>query len=263
MLRRLLQLLLLGGVVALFLPFFVASLYVDQRGVTLPGKVWSKSETVTVHNSAWTRQCEITIEYSPPDSGITGFQNVHLPPERYDEFHKGQSVSLHYLLKKDIPDLPLAKFSARVSRIADGAAGWREHVFRGWRRSSRRPSPHYSDLRRNYRTADFLAAIRHARLRVGGCVRRVAMRGVRVGDRFSQAVTETRGRRATGHRASEEHRSNYAIVRGKLAPAAWMRTSSASAGVEFVPPAHQRRWSRGLDRRRFGAWAEGGHRGRY
>jgi hypothetical protein len=34
---------------------------------------------------------------------------VELPPDQYDSFRKGQEVKLHYLRKRDVPDVPFAK----------------------------------------------------------------------------------------------------------------------------------------------------------
>jgi hypothetical protein len=116
-LRALILFLLISGVVLFSLPFLVSSFYVDQRGVTIPGKVYSKREDVTVHNSTWKRSCEMTVEYSPPDTAGVAFLGVQLPPDRYDEFHKGQTVSLHYLPRKDVPDLPLAHILSEVHAL--------------------------------------------------------------------------------------------------------------------------------------------------
>ena len=117
MLRALILLVLISGAVLFSLPFLVSSIYVDQRGITIPGKVYSKREDVTVHNSTWKRSCEITVEYGPPDTAGVAFLGVQLQPERYDEFRKGQTVSLHYLPRKDIPDLPLAHILSEVHAL--------------------------------------------------------------------------------------------------------------------------------------------------
>jgi hypothetical protein len=85
------------------------SLYVDQRGITLTGRVFSKSETVTVPYSGWERSAEVTIEYHPPDTSGVSFFNVRLDPEQYDALHTGAAVSLHYLPSRDVPAVPLAK----------------------------------------------------------------------------------------------------------------------------------------------------------
>ena len=53
MLRGLILLLLISGVALLAAPFLLSSLAVDDRGITIPGRVVSKSETVTVHYSDW------------------------------------------------------------------------------------------------------------------------------------------------------------------------------------------------------------------
>ena len=117
MLRATILLLLISGAVLLALPFVAASLYVDQRGITVPGRVFSKREDVTVHNARWQRSCEMTVEYSPPDASSVAFLKVRLPPEQYDEYRKGQPVSLRYLPAKDLPDVPMAKFLGQVHAL--------------------------------------------------------------------------------------------------------------------------------------------------
>jgi hypothetical protein len=137
-LRALILLILLGGAVVFTLPFVVSSVYVDQRGITIPGKVYSKREDVTVQTSTWKRSCEMTVQYSPPDTGSAAFLTVPLPPAQYDEFHKGQPVSLHYLPAKDVPDLPLAHVLSEVhalttARLAGQSAfsAWEAFFTRG------------------------------------------------------------------------------------------------------------------------------------
>jgi hypothetical protein len=108
MLRALLLLLIAAGVAVVTLPFLVSSLYIDQRGVEITGKVYSKNEYAIVRHSAWSRSCEVTFEYWPKEESSVSFLKVELPPERYDGFHRGQQVKLHYLRPQDIPDLPLS-----------------------------------------------------------------------------------------------------------------------------------------------------------
>jgi hypothetical protein len=117
MLRVLILLILICGAALFTLPFLVSSVYVDQRGITIPGKVYSKREDVSVHNSTWKRSCEMTVEYSPPDTRGVAFLGVQLLPEQYDEFRKGQTVSLHYLPRKQAPDLPLAHLLSEVHAL--------------------------------------------------------------------------------------------------------------------------------------------------
>lgn len=117
MLRRLILLILIAGAAVLALPFLVSSRYVDERGITIPGRVYSKTETVTVHYSGWRRSCELTVEYSPPDTASVAFLGVRLLPQQYDAFHKGEAVSLHYLQQKDIPDLPLARILRQMHAL--------------------------------------------------------------------------------------------------------------------------------------------------
>lgn len=108
MLRGLILVILVGGVALLAAPFVISALYVDQRGITIPGRVFSKRETVTVRDSGWTRASEATIEYSPPDQSGPVFFTTHLSPDQYDALHTGQTVSLRYLQRRDIPAVPMA-----------------------------------------------------------------------------------------------------------------------------------------------------------
>ena len=92
--------------VLLVSPLLISSLYVDQRGVNLTGQVYAKREDVTVHHSAWTRSSEVTIRYDTPELPGVSFFVVRLNPELYDTFHIGERVKLHYLRRRDIPNLP-------------------------------------------------------------------------------------------------------------------------------------------------------------
>src|SRR5205085_2918295 len=103
MLRGLISLLFLCGLALLAAPFLVSSLYIDERGITIPGRVYSKSEIVLVHYSGWQRRTEVTIEYSPPETAGVTFFGARLDPQQYDALHAGQSVSLHYLRREDVP----------------------------------------------------------------------------------------------------------------------------------------------------------------
>jgi hypothetical protein len=93
----------------LVLPFLVSSLYIDQRGITILGHVYSKREYVTVHHTDLRRSSEITVEYTKPDGTGVSFLTAHLSPADYDETRVGQTVNLHYLRPEDVPDLPLVK----------------------------------------------------------------------------------------------------------------------------------------------------------
>ncbi|HMF76485.1 MAG TPA: hypothetical protein VK604_12550 [Bryobacteraceae bacterium] len=110
MLRGLILLLLLGLTAFLVLPFLISSLYIDWRGVTIPGTVYSKREDVGVRYSTLKRSSEITVEYSKPDGTGVSFLTTQFAPIDYDAMRVGQAVSLHYLRPQDVPDLPLSKF---------------------------------------------------------------------------------------------------------------------------------------------------------
>lgn len=46
-------------------PFALSSWYIEERGVEVAGRVFSKSEFVTVSNSEWRRTCRVTVTYTP------------------------------------------------------------------------------------------------------------------------------------------------------------------------------------------------------
>ena len=105
-----------AGVALLAAPFVISSRYVDQRGITIPGKVFSKRETVTLRYSSWTRDSEATIEYWPADESGTLFYTARLTPERYDSLHKGETVTLRYLRRQDTPNVPWRICGAQCTR---------------------------------------------------------------------------------------------------------------------------------------------------
>ena len=106
MLRALIWVVLLCGVTLVAAPMMLASLYVDQRGVELTGHVYSKSEYLRLNQGSWTRSSEVSFEYTLPETGGVSFFNVDMAPGKYDEYHKGQTVTLHYLRREDVPKLP-------------------------------------------------------------------------------------------------------------------------------------------------------------
>jgi hypothetical protein len=127
MFRALILLLLFAGITVLALPFLVSSMYIDQRGVTISGRVHAKSETVTVRHSGWKRTADATIEYDLPEGAGVAFFNAGLDNQHYDALRVGQAVSLHYLRRQDMPNLPLVHFlsGARLLptvRLADQRA---------------------------------------------------------------------------------------------------------------------------------------------
>src|SRR4051795_4712195 len=97
MLRALILLLLISAATLLTAPILLSSLALDERGVSIPGRVFSKSETVTVHYSAWKRSPEVTFSYEPPDNPGIAFFKLTLAPDEYDRLQTGSSVTLHYL----------------------------------------------------------------------------------------------------------------------------------------------------------------------
>ena len=116
-LRGLIALLLAGGIALLAAPFLHSSLALDERGINISGRVFSKSETVVLHYSDWKRTAEVTFRYEPPDTSGVTFFGVSMTPERYDAFHVGDSVTLRYLLPRDIPAVPLSNFLRQLHAL--------------------------------------------------------------------------------------------------------------------------------------------------
>jgi hypothetical protein len=106
MLRAFIWVVLLCGVALVAAPMMLASLYVDQRGVELTGHVYSKSEYLRLTRGSWTRSSEVSFVYTLPETGGVSFFNVDMAPGKYDEYHTGQTVTLHYLRREDVPKLP-------------------------------------------------------------------------------------------------------------------------------------------------------------
>ncbi len=122
--RFLVRIVLLLLATVLVLPFVLSSLYIDQRGVIIPGRVAYKREDVVVRYSKFERSSEVTIEYSKPDGSGVDYQKVQVSPAEYDAKHIGQAVSLHYLRPQDLPDVPLIQSLRRAQllpmvRLAD------------------------------------------------------------------------------------------------------------------------------------------------
>ena len=117
MVRGALAILLLAVIGVITLPFIVSNLYIDQRGVTIPGHVYFKRETVSLRDSTMTRTPEVTIEYSKPDGTGVTFFDVPMTDAEYDSMHVSQPVSLHYLRPEDLPDLPLVKSLRRAQLL--------------------------------------------------------------------------------------------------------------------------------------------------
>jgi len=132
MLRALIWILLLACVALFTAPMVLASLYLDQRGVELNGRVYSKSEYVRLLRGtwSWTPQSEVTFEYTLPETGGVSFFNVAMEPQKYDEYHKGQAVKLHYLRREDIPRLPGADAMWQI-RILPHVRLAEQHAFAG------------------------------------------------------------------------------------------------------------------------------------
>lgn len=110
MLRGLILLAMAGPVAFVALPFVMASRALDEHGIALRGRVYHKSETVRLRYSGWDCLREVTVEYPLPETGGVSFFGVPLDAQEYDAFRVNQPVEVRYLLRRDVPDLPLAGF---------------------------------------------------------------------------------------------------------------------------------------------------------
>ena len=88
-------------------PFVMTVRLREERGITLRGKVYHKSETVSVSYSGWQLHREMTIEHPFPENGGVSFFGVQPDEQQYDSLWTGQPVDVRYLLRRDLPKLPL------------------------------------------------------------------------------------------------------------------------------------------------------------
>src|SRR6266545_5409929 len=98
MLRGLILLLMGVALTFLALPFVMTSRALDERGITISGRISHKSETVRVTYSGWERSHDVTIEIPVPETGGVSYVNVHPDMQQYDSLHTRQMVELRYLL---------------------------------------------------------------------------------------------------------------------------------------------------------------------
>ena len=118
----LLLLVLLGGLVSL--PFVMTSRALDAHGMTIPGTVYHKSEYVRIVNSSWELLRDVTVEYTAPETGSVSFFEVRPDARLYDSLRTKQAVNVRYLPRKDVPDVPGARFlwelhALPTARLAD------------------------------------------------------------------------------------------------------------------------------------------------
>jgi hypothetical protein len=106
-----LTLVLLGlGFCYLAMPFVMTSRALDERGISIPGRIYHKSEYIKVTYSGWERSRDATIEYTVPESGGVSFFDVYPEEQQYDAMHVPQTVQVRYLLHRDVPNVPMAGF---------------------------------------------------------------------------------------------------------------------------------------------------------
>jgi len=109
MLRGLYLLVIAAAIIIVALPFVLTSLARDAHGITIPGIVYHKSESVKVRYSDWELSRDITIQYTIPETSSVGFFTVHPDPEHFDALRMKQPVEVRYLPRKDVPQVPLSK----------------------------------------------------------------------------------------------------------------------------------------------------------
>lgn len=124
MLRGLILLVLAIGVAVLALPIVATKKALDAHGITVPGTVYHKSETVLVDYSGWTCRRELTVKFTDPETRVESFLVVQPDLERYDALHLHQPIEVRHLLRTDVPKLPLSDIlwqirALPVSRLAD------------------------------------------------------------------------------------------------------------------------------------------------
>jgi hypothetical protein len=117
MVRGLLLVLIGSGICFLAMPFVMTSRALDERGITLPGRVYHKSEYVRVTDSGWERLRDATIEYTVPESQGVSFFDVYPDEQQYDAMHVPQGVEIRYLLHRDVPNVPLTEFLWQIHAL--------------------------------------------------------------------------------------------------------------------------------------------------
>ena len=108
MLRVFILLCLAAAGIVFVYPFVMTSRALDEHGIALRGRVYHKSETVRVRDSTWDVNREITIEYPVPETGGVSFFDVLPDAEQYDGIHTHQAVEVRYLLRRNVPKVPLS-----------------------------------------------------------------------------------------------------------------------------------------------------------
>jgi hypothetical protein len=117
MVRGLLLVLIVSGICFLAMPFILTSRALDERGITLPGRVYHKSEYVRVTDTGWERLRDVTIEYTVPESQGVSFFDVYPDEQQYDAMHVPQAVEIRYLLHRNIPNVPMTEFLWQIHAL--------------------------------------------------------------------------------------------------------------------------------------------------
>jgi hypothetical protein len=110
MLRALILLLFGAAIAFLSTPFVMASRALGEHGIEIPGRIYHKSEYIRVRYSGWERSRDVTIEYTIPETGGVSFFDVHPDEPQYDTLRANQPVKVRYLLRRNLPDVPMADF---------------------------------------------------------------------------------------------------------------------------------------------------------
>ena len=90
----------------LFGAFFGTALYVDVAGITAPGTITEKRETIR-HTSTggWVRDLTLLVRYQPRDESLTRLTDIRTNQATYDRLHVGSTVPIKYAPSRALRDL--------------------------------------------------------------------------------------------------------------------------------------------------------------
>jgi hypothetical protein len=110
-----------GGLIVILLlcsPFVGTSLYLDAAGVTVPGTVTDKRESIGVRYGRWSRRLEIAVRYQPLDQSTPIPTGIGVDAATYDRLHTGDQVTVRYApnrLLRDLVILPAARLEGQTT----------------------------------------------------------------------------------------------------------------------------------------------------
>ncbi len=100
-------------------PFVGTSLYVDARGITGPGTVLAKRETIK-HDvtGSWVRTMNIQVRYQPRDERSTESTDFNVDAATFDTLHVGSPILVRYApsrLLRDALILPAQRLDGQTT----------------------------------------------------------------------------------------------------------------------------------------------------